>query len=274
MFGPFSDQIIGLGATALSPMYVRVFKQYWDNATYSRMKRNYYASSYEQGTLEYYIPTFMDVERNMKYHRIVIATTPQLDKNSLVREAHKHLETRSITPAGIIDSTTIFMVSPRLSRRGFIHSRKLSETCYACPIVTASPELALKRILKILSTFYTRRIKAMVGAFNLESCFSDWRGSFNATLLYITSIIEQIHRDIANGLSCLLHSLNWFKYKLKEIIDQVARQTNIMRVLHVIEPFHALFQELKAKKNTFELNPSNPLLVALASFAKCRSGGG
>lgn len=268
-FGKFSDSIIGIGATAFSPMYTRIFKQYWDNTFYARMKRNYYYSSFEDGILEYYIPTFMDVEQNMKYHRIVITVIPELDQETFMGEAEKLNRNHfTLGPAGTVDSTTIAIIAPKLKKRGFIRSRRLKGNVLACPIISKVPEIAMRRLLQILQGFYEGRIKAMISAFNLDRCLSTWRGSLNSTLLYIiNSILEKISSDIANGLRCLLHSLNWLSYKLKELIGQMANQTNIMRLIETISVYKPLFEGLKAKRNSFELEHNAPLLSSLIELS-------
>ncbi|GAJ11843.1 unnamed protein product, partial [marine sediment metagenome] len=133
-FGNFSDKIIEYAATTFSPIYHHVVKKHWDNSRFARVRKNYYYSSFKDGIVEVYIPTFADKSRNMKYHRIIIKTLPYLDKEIMLDEAEnlrKHIYvSKGHGPVGITDSTTIVLMARHISPAALIQYRKDKKLIY------------------------------------------------------------------------------------------------------------------------------------------------
>jgi len=80
-YGDYQQRVLNLFANCEAVMYPRVFKKHWDNDLFARMRRNYYKTDWENATCEVYIPTFEDMESNMKYYRIIVKVQPKLDRD-------------------------------------------------------------------------------------------------------------------------------------------------------------------------------------------------
>jgi predicted transcriptional regulator len=184
--------------------------------------------------------------------------------------------TKNIMPAGTIDSTTIFVVSPRLSKRGFIHARKLPNNTMACPIISKDPKIVAQRILMILSKFYEKRLKALIEAFHLEHKLSDWHNSLTSTLLYIfNSIVVKVSESLANGGRCLIHVLNWFGLKMREIFSEVHREHRLKSLLTSLRPYQRIIKQVVyADKNNFSIFDDRQLESSLICVSRRLGRGG
>lgn len=270
-FGTYSDEVIGHMGTLLSPMYQRVFREHWDNSCYSRMKRSYYHSDFMEGTVEQYIPTFHDPERNLRFHRIVLKVIPEMSLETFLSEAEKLEKRRSITPVGVVDSTTVFIVSPKLVRKGFIRSRRKPCNTFYCPIVARNPMTVVERFIKILTTFYTRRLKAFAESFHLSEKMDGWHCSLTSTLLYVFNVVVSKASDsLANSGRGLLHTVEWFKYKLAELYVQRRKEGRLSLMLQTIREFKPLLED--AKRRTSFDRRDNKAFEALICL--CHGWGG
>ncbi len=265
-FGKYSEDVVGCMATTLSPMYVHVFRKHWNTQFQARVKRNYYQSDFDEGLVECYVPTFASLETNMKYHRIVVKVLPQISKEIMETEGTRLDRTRDFTPAGTIDSTTVFLVSPRLTKRGFIRSRKLPANTYLCPVVSPNPRTAVDRIIRILAKFYEKRLRALMGSFNLDSLM-EWRGSITNTLLYIVkNVIEKISSDLAIGAECMVHSIRWLEMKLRELRDQNELEHAVLKVVLRVRESIPMVRRLR-RVNGYDFEGCSQLLRSLECIA-------
>lgn len=258
-FSRFSDRVIELCATTFSPMYARVFSRYWQNSLYGRMPRPYSVSDWENGVYEFYVPTFADSERNMKYHRIVVRTVPYLDKKILMkegREIKKPLTCNGHGPNGIVDSETRVIVARELSpaskrkwhedkarvkqgykrlRDWFIRAfQDRRQNLMIVPIINKVPEIAVKRLVKLICKFYDKRLRAFIDSWRMTPLYSSY-GENTVYFIFKSKVESRGYHIIGNAVSCLYHSLNWLRQKLRLVKLEIGRQSRIMEVIHTIK---------------------------------------
>ncbi len=307
-FARFSDRIMEYMATTFSPMYARVFRQYWHNSVFSRMKKNYYSSNFMESRGEIWIPTIMSLEQNMKFYRIAWVIVAKGDREDFKEKVKQLRHDRRVShpraynkggAAGKMDSETLIYIwkegSPRNKARWRQDKKRVREglkpkeewilrdyylttpgivpKIRACPFWAETPEIAVMNILKVITGFIEDRIKAMIGSFHLKSKLSSWRGSLTSTLLYITNLIEKRGLGaIANGLRCMTHTLNWLRQKRRQIIAHLAQQTHIMSLIHKIKPFQPLLERIRANHNPYQLEPKSPLIKTLLQLCYVAKG--
>ena len=307
-FGKFSDKIVGYGATTFSGMYYKIFKKYWNNSIFARVRRNYYHSNFQDGFLEVYVPTFANQEENMSYHRIVLKVVPGLDQEIFENQIQEVRHSRKVSdrrtrnrggPAGKIDSESIFIIAPRLSPKGLglwredrerrskgeepkrkwvLRARYLTTPgiiprIRVCPVIARAPEVIMIRLLKVITGFYEDRLKAVLRSLHLGNKLSEWQGSITATLLYITSLVEKKGLlTLANAMRCLVHTLNWLRLKRRQIIEHLAQQSHIMNLIHKIKPYQPVLEKIKLNHNPFQLEPDSPLIKTLIQLCHVATG--
>ena len=269
----FENRCMELVTQTFIPIYARISRQYWYNSTFTRMPKPYTHVDHEGLEFETCIPTFMDIEQNMKYHRIVVKILPTLDKKTMLLEGQKLLDHKKTDPNGKLDSQTIFLVARKLTadakklwdedherkKRGekqlklwVFKDRKLAGHVDICPIFARVPELALKRILKILKGFYAERLKKLAQSFNLEDLAIE-HGYKESNLYYIiSSIVESRNLSgIANSIRCMNHILNWLCQKEVFARKEVARQSFILGAIEKLRQIQPLLKEIAKNKNPY-----------------------
>jgi len=271
-FGLFSDRVIELCNHVFSPMYRRVFKKYWDNSVFARMRRPYFESDIQDGYYEIYIPTFEDIEGwNMRYYRIVVRTVPELDKETLREESLKLRRTRVANgrgAAGRIDSELIIIVAPKRSdearkQKQFLRAYRTYPRVkgfLTAPVINPDPETCAERIVRIISNFLKRRIKALLRSFRLERLYDQYYREERLYYSNIVFILEKISLSIANAVKCLSHSLNWLSNKLRHIRKEIVRQRRIWDVLREIKKLKPLLEELR-KSPRYLRNEQEPRII-------------
>jgi len=295
-FGNFSDKIIEYAATTFSPIYARVVKKHWDNSRFARVRKNYYFSSFEDGIVEVYIPTFQHESLNMNYHRIIIKTLPYLDKEIMLEESQILQKRKYVShgrgPAGTIDSTTIVLMARQISpsaliqyredkkliyygqkpkREWFLRGKKRQGNLMIMPIITKVPEIAIKRLLTVLMKFYKDRLKALVKSLYLMRFHYEERSTMSSALYYITSCIrEKISLSLGNAVSCLSRVYDWFREKKLQIIGHLARQTQIMNLFKQISKVKPLIREIQRQNNPYKLDVDPELLTQLVQILQVR----
>lgn len=291
-FSRFSDRVLELCSTTFSPMYARVFHKHWQNSFYGRMPRPYSFSDWENGVYEFYVPTFADSERNMKYHRIVVRTMPYLDKKIMMKESQGLAKPQGNTPNGIVDSETRFIVARELSPAGkrlwhedagrvkmglkklkqwFIkafYSRQ--ENLMVVPIICKVPEITVKRLLTLLCKFYDKRLHAFVGSWRQEGLYSVY-GENTVYFIFNNKVVERGYQIVGNAVSCLYHSLNWIRQKLRQVKLELGRQSRIIEVLYRVKAIKPLLESVFAVNTPFSLGATPTELKPLISVL---SGGG
>lgn len=218
-------------------MYANVFKRYWHDGKFmSRMPRSYCTTDWKNGVYEVFIPTREDMELNMAYYRIVIKVVPELDMETAKQESQK-LQASLSRPMGYKDSELIALVSPKLKRRGFLRAFKHCKKpgFLTGLFVTKVPEIAFKRLLSLLKTFFERRIGKLLERLEITPWHLDYK---EKTLYYIndvTYIVEHFSHAIACTLKCFSHSLAWFVGKINSVKHEIGVQNMIKLSLRPLQ---------------------------------------
>lgn len=249
-FATYSDRVLELLNHVFSTAYQRVERRYWNNTDFARVKKNYCVTDWEHGIYEVYLPTFFSAEKNMNYYRIAIKTIPELDPQVL-ESREIELSLQNIKPAGQVDSQLLVVAAPYRKRGfiGFLFGRRRpgpygsNEYKFLAPVITPIPEEAVKRILKIVSNFIRKRIRAMLNSFHLE----DWFYQQEERLYYTSSIsvLDHVSDVLTNALRCLSHLLSWFLGKLSHVEGEVVRQVNIKSALGMVQRLRKVLEEVK-----------------------------
>lgn len=273
-FGLFSDRVIELCNHSFSDMYRRIFKGYWDNAIFARMRKPYFKSDFSEGYYEIYIPTFEDPEGlNMRYYRIAIQVLPELDNDIMRREELKLRKTKVCDgngPAGSVDSELLVLIAPHRSAKGIEENQFLrSHRTYpqvkgylTAAIIQKIPETVVKRLLKIIANFIWRRMRAFVKSWRLGSLIGEY--SENVLYYIVSNILEAKNQmSFANALRCLYHTLNWILKKIEHIWAELGRQAQIKVVIGKIEELKPLLHEIRSSPQYMKNNGDPPFLEPL-----------
>lgn len=272
VFGLFSDRVIELLNHSFSPMYRRVFKGYWDNSMFARMRKAYFHSDIQNGYYECYIPTFESVEVNMKYYRIAVQVVPELSKEIMKQEAAK-LHHPRITPVGVVDSQLLCIIAPtRTSEakksRQFIRGYKTKAGFLVGAFLSKLPESCVKRVLTVITQFIKKRLVAFLSSFHLEERLQH-KHRIN-TLYYsnVTSIVERISLSLANAVRCLSHCFHWLKTKIRHIYAEVGRQNLINEAMHRINVLTPLLKKIRFSPQYLQ-NNATPLMLSQLMTVVC-----
>lgn len=206
------------------------------------MRRPYCATEWEAGFYEAHIPTLADPERNMKYYRIAIQTVEALDDTTL-EEAKRDAAVRRKMPAGILDSELLVVVAHHRAQPKFYRGQRLGGYRYLAVIICKSPEEAMRRLLRILTNFLRKRIRALLDSFHLD----DWFYQREETLYYRDQSIDKLERIspiLANAFACLSKTLSWFLGKVDHLIGEMVRQGNVDLVEEKVNELRLLLKRV------------------------------
>lgn len=145
------------------PMYRKVHEKYYNNTVFSLMKRPYVYCSFEEGVAEYYIPTLINPENMLQYHRIVIKTFEVLEEQK-IRDEVKNLKKQIQKAPGIVDSETIILAARKTNVRkiirGFRHNL-MAKGRMTLIVVAEKPKAAWLRALSLIKKFWSLRAKKL-----------------------------------------------------------------------------------------------------------------
>jgi len=221
-FGAYVDEVLEMVVEDFSPAYKYVFSRYWNNSFEARMPCNYTKVFWDEGLLETYIPVIAHSEMNLRYHRVVVKVVPEIDQQGAKELAVELMEKRQ-KPNGIVDSESIFIVSPR--RKGWTHGfRHVPLRGHqTCVIVNRNPLKVIEILKRLLWKFIESRILGMLKKFGITvDCPANeiWykkSGSFYYNRCYNNRNTRfRLYRHIRLMIRCLSHFLDWLKRKAKE----------------------------------------------------------
>jgi hypothetical protein len=220
--GLFAEKFIEHCQDTFVPIYRRVSEQYWNNSIYGNVRRPYYMCNHDVGLAEYYVPTVLNGDGFVQKHRIVVSVLPELDMNIYESEVGKLTKPLS-TPMGIIDSTTIFVVAPKVTRQHafkvwkekFKAMLKIKRVagCFAIPIIHPDPEIAFKKLLSHLTNFWNKRIKAFLDKLKIQAWQYDY--NFKNIVSLLPKVIENYSNQIVYCLRSMIAHFAYFEDCLK-----------------------------------------------------------
>lgn len=232
------------------------------------MPKPYYASDYEKGLIEFYIPTFSDHDGSVKYLRVAIKVVPVLDRESWREEINKLKGSHILKPNGRIDSELLIVtaqqlsddakekrlrwlayreIDPKTKNTYFIRGRKQYAGYLQMCIIRREPERAIKTILVELAEFFTIRLTKFLEPYNLDG-LARQVGNWNrvSSIYYMPYIGRSSPIDYVEeqAIRCLSKSIWWFDAKIRYIYGEVAKQ-NLKIVVseklsEILTPLHEL----------------------------------
>jgi hypothetical protein len=227
--GLFAERFMELCQDWFAPLYRRVSEPLWNNGIYANVRRAYYTCRFDVGVAEYYVPTVLNGEGFMQCHRIVVMVLPELDKDRYEGEIVRLISPLS-EPLGIIDSTTIFVVAPKVTRqhafkvwkekfKAMLKIKRIAG-CFAIPIVSSAPEVAFKKLLGHLKNFWEKRVKAFLDKLKIQP----WQYSYKIKNILSSTlkVIENYDSQIIYCLKSMVAHLTYFEDGFKEMIKTIA----------------------------------------------------
>lgn len=254
-------------------MYRRVYKAYWHNSTFARVKKNYVYTNWDKGEYEVYLPTNQHPDLNMNYFRIMVKVLPEVDKD-IIKEELKGLIQPRVQPAGVEDSELIVFVAQKRTEKGIKERQFLRSFNHSPPIflnmkspgyktaivISKVPEIAMKRILMIVANFLKNRIQKLLKALGLEPWMIDY---VKEERLYYMTIIEHFSLSVNNFVKSMSHALSWILSKLREVMYEIGRQNMIYSAIEPISRLRETLTAIKNQASPFKLGPEPPLITSL-----------
>jgi hypothetical protein len=252
--GLFAEKFIELCQDTFVQIYRKVSESYWNNSIYGNVRRPYYMCDHDFGVAEYYVPTVLNGEGFIQCHRIVVSVLPELDDN--IYESEIYRLTRPLSPPmGIIDSTTIFVVAPKVTRRHafrvwkekFKAMLKIKRVagCFTIPIISSDPEIAFKKLLAHLTNFWNKRINAFLNRLKVQA----WQYDYNIKNLLSNTyrVIENCDRQIIHCLRSMIAHFLYFAEGFTKILKSIGKLSeikaqimeiaqNLTDLIHFLEP--------------------------------------
>jgi hypothetical protein len=245
--GYFAERLMELCQERFATLYKRVSEGIWNNGVYSFQRRPYYLASLDVGVLEYYVPTVLGGENFLRFNRIDITVVPELDEAVFEREAES-MRRPLVSPAGIEDSSTGFVVAPRvtedharrvrtLGKRGMLKIRKFGRT-FVVPIVAKTPEEAFRKILSHIVNFWEKRVRAFLEKLKIQP----WQYDYKVTNLLSNTIrvIENYDSRIRYSLKAMVAHLAYFREGLERVGDLIR---TVEHLKSLIRPLYRTVKE-------------------------------
>jgi hypothetical protein len=276
----FAERFMELSQGYFAPLYKRVSESLWDNGVYGSVKRAYYTCKFDVGVAEYYVPTVLNGEGFMQSHRIVILVLPELDKETYEGEILRLLRPLS-PPLGFIDSVTIFVVAPKVTKQHafqvwkdkFKAMLKIKRVCgcFAIPIVSPNPEIAFKKLIGHIRNFWEKRVKAFLDRLKIQPWMYDYKVKNLISNTY--KVIEIYDRQIMYCLKSMVAHLVYFVDGLAEALRAVG-EINAMkgRVMDVARRLFEAMDVLEPEKREMLLVRLEDCL--LFTHVRLRDAGG
>jgi hypothetical protein len=251
-FGAYVDKILGYANQTFTGMYRKIYKQYWhDNKFFSKMNQCYCTTDQENATYETYMPTADVVGGGLSYYRIVLKLVPEVDNQKFRQEVEK-LRTPLRQVPGTIDSELIIVLSPKLSKWGFIRAfRHVKKPGYLSSIFITKtrdkktgksflipPQVMWTKLVRFIAEFLNKRILAWLDALKLQPY--QWDHKASNMLYYIcnnSAILTRFSHSIRTSIVSLSHSLDHLLQKIKEIKREIGLENAAKQA---IKPFLGL----------------------------------
>lgn len=219
-------------ADDFSPAYRYVFNRYWNNAFEQRLKCNYVSVDWEECVFEIYLPVMAHSEMNMRFYRVVVKVVPEVSQEK-AKELAVDLMKPMQKPAGIIESESIFIISPK--QKGWIHGFRHVKLPghLTSVIVDRNPLKAFRKMKELIMKFLESKLKGIFRKFNIQpDCnFNEiWykkKDDFYYCNYYDNRKTRfKLYRHIRQTIKCLSRFMDWLKQKIKErnaIIDMLKK---------------------------------------------------
>jgi hypothetical protein len=250
----FANRFMELSQSWFATLYGRVSQQYWNNGIYGNMKRAYYMCNFNDAVAEYYVPTALNGENFMQFHRITVAVLPEIDERIYDGEINR-LITPFTSPMGIVDSTTIFVVAPKVTREHALRVKKLKHKAmlkikrkgkaFIIPIVSPIPEIAFKKLAEHIANFWHKRIMAFLNTLKIQPWQYNYKieNIISITVDYLKRVIEKYNSQIIHVLRSMIAHFMYFKNCITEVARSIGRLSMLKaklerfaEMIHFLEP--------------------------------------
>ena len=185
------DAVVG----ALSPLYGRVCKRYWDDSQVSRMKRPYQKVDFENGLYAVAIPTFADPE--LKYHALVVKVVEELSPRRFeeLRERARDEGVRALEEEGLprqfLDGVSVYVIAPRYGRGEpfrFMRAVKRREAReFYAPIIGDAGTASI-RALSWFASYLSSRLDGLISDLSRSHGLPSWE--------YTPNLLSKLLRGI------------------------------------------------------------------------------
>lgn len=269
MDGEYASRIIELAQSEFVPNIKRISDELWNNSIFACVRRPYYMCNFEDAVAEYYIPTALSAENVMQYHRVVIAIYSELDKN-IVDEEVKRLKVPFTYPMGRIDSETIFLIAPKVSKnqienlkkngrkaimRGFRHEPKRGYMTVI--IINSIPEIAWKKVTELLAKFWADRLSRLLNKLGVEisprhiinkimNCFSITRNLVNfIKYLMKHKVIEKLSLTLRTIIKSMCKVVEFLLGAMKRAMDEIGFQNVLLSAIRAINQLKSIEERIR-----------------------------
>lgn len=167
----FGERLLESAQQTFVPMFRRVHERYYNNSVVSILKKPEYVCDFKGGRAEYYIPTVVNSEGRLQFHRIVITVKEKLAEEEII-ETVRVMKKQLHKAPGLIDSETFIIAAPKAAVKKIIRGFRHNPHCrgYMTLIVVAEkPKAAWARILTLIKGFWLKRLKRLSEALNIEA---------------------------------------------------------------------------------------------------------
>jgi len=228
---------------------------------------------WEDCLYEFYVPVAAHPSMNMQYYRIAVKVVPEISQEK-ARELAVDLMKPRQKPPGIIESESIFIVSPKRNgwTRGFRHVKLPGHM--TCIIVNRNPLEAFKTIKRLIWNFIERRILKLLEKFGIQlDCKPNeiWykkKGSFYYVYYYNNRRTRfKLYRHIRQTIRCLSRFLDWLKQRAKRLkvvermLDELVKVRGLSGKREVLTE---LWRRTVRKHNEYHVGKALKLLARLA----------
>jgi len=253
-FGLYADRFMELLQDWFATLYKRVSQQYWNNGVYCSVRRGYYMCSFDNAVAEYYIPTALNGENIMQFHRVAVSVLPEVDGELYDCEVRRLIKPFT-SPAGIIDSVSIFVVAPKVTLMHALRVKRLKlkamlkikrlNGAFIIPIVSPIPEVAFKKLAEHIVNFWSRRVQAFLSKLKIQPWQYEYKieNILSITPNYFSRVIEKYNRQIIHVLRSMVAHLLYFRRMLSEALKSIgelnmmkAKISRLAEIIHVLEP--------------------------------------
>jgi hypothetical protein len=251
----FTDAILQHANTTFSTIHAKFLKQIWgDNSTTAKLHNNQCFTDWQNGRYEVYIPTRDSVDYNLEYSRIAIQILPMISNETKHDETYQLAEPIK-TPHGKIESELLLIIAPRQHHwglvRGFKHRNKPGY--FTGIFVNASPDIIWKRVLDLITNFFSKRLTGLFRSLGFEDWVWRWALNKDDNMLYYR-VLEHFSCVIRQSAFTFIELYRHFIKCIRLVLGEIGVQNVALKAIHVLEGLNhtqlgRVFSQIRASLN-------------------------
>lgn len=254
--------VLMLAQSVFVPMYHQVHEKYFNNSEVALLKGPKYHYSFKDNFAEYYLPTVINAEGRLQFHRVVFRIMDEIRED--YRDEVNALK-QICTPSGFVDSENLILIAPKATVRriirGFRHN-SLARGYMTYIIVNKDPRVAFTRALSLLRRFWVRRVEQLCNSLGITELRELRDMSLNYSL-NLNSLNNSLNASetLQVILDNMISTVQYFNEKLRDLSHET--QTIKVESIAAEKPKHNLVEEPKrlvaaGPKCFFCPEPKNP----------------